>query len=264
MKNINHLKKSITPITTGIFLLILSVLIVVIYIVKYKEVSFKESFVTTINTNDEGDPIMQDIDFNNSMFDILLDNNQYKMRLNEVKNELVDYENKLNKELLEQSIKDKKKAEKLHNQQQEKKLIEYKLNQQKEPSIIKSVKSNNNNQILSVNPVDLNNYQVFINDKCLTVYDDNKYLLDKCKSSMNMSDSQKFYTNRIYDIYNAKTVTGIQGTKIVEYPYNILKSKVTDHCLALDNNGISVTKCHPDDLRQHFKISEEVNECSVI
>ena len=46
------------------------------------------------------------------------------------------------------------------------------------PNIIRTIKSQHNNQMLTVQPYDLNAYQVQINDKCLTVYDDNKYLLE--------------------------------------------------------------------------------------
>ena len=53
--------------------------------------------------------------------------------------------------------------------------------------------------MLTVQPYDLNAYQVQINDKCLTVYDDNKYLLDKC-NTRDRSDTQKFSTYRVRDM----------------------------------------------------------------
>ena len=43
------------------------------------------------------------------------------------------------------------------------------------------------------------------------------------------SDTQKFTTHRIKDIYNAKSITGRNPTKIMEYPYSLFKSELTDH-----------------------------------
>ena len=138
------------------------------------------------------------------------------------------------------------------------------MKNENEPKIIHSIKGVNNNQILTVIPHDLDSYKIQINDKCMTVYDDNKYMLSKCDNSINSSDSQKkFKSERIYDIYNARLATNKDVTKVSEYPYNIFKSKVSDHCLALNNDGVSITKCNPDDDRQQFKISGDKNMCPI-
>lgn len=249
--------ENLSPIITGIILLIITILILGIYIIKYKKINLKtkEGFQDSGNNGLDVD----DLEIDDSVFKLLLNQNEYVNRINQINEEIVDYENSRNKEVLSQSIMDKKYMEKLikeHNDVEREKR-ERKLN--KEPNVIKSIKGTNE-QIISTFPVDLDNYQIQINDKCLTVYDDNKYLLDKCNVS-SMSDSQKFYTKRIYNSNNAKLETGKNVNNLADYPYNMFKSRVTDHCLALDNDGISVAKCHPDDIRQQFKISGEANIC---
>ena len=132
---------------------------------------------------------------------------------------------------------------------------------EKPPDLVRTIKSNYNGSLLTTNPYDLNAYQVQINDKCLTVYDDNKYLLEKCNTKGERSDTQKFTTHRIKDLYNAKAITGRTATKIVEYPYNLFKSDLTDQCLTIDDEGVSVQVCLPDNDKQHFKISSEPLLC---
>ena len=132
------------------------------------------------------------------------------------------------------------------------------------PNIVRTIKSNFNNQMLTVQPYDLNSYQIQINDKCMTVYDDNKYLLEKCNTKGDRSDTQKFSTHRIKNNYNAESKMGRKPNKIVEYPYNIFKSELTNQCLTIDNDGVSVQNCLPDNTKQHFKISDQQVLCKNI
>lgn len=249
---------NLSPIITGIFLLIITIIVVGIYIVEYKTLTLKtkEGFQSDAEEN----PIdINDLVIDDDVFKLLISQNEYVSRINQINREIIDYENAKNKEVLSNSIVDKKYMEKLLKQHNEIETEKRNIKLDKEPNIIKSIKGTND-QVISTYPVDLDNYQIQVNDQCLTVRDDNKYLLDKCNIG-NMSDSQKFYTKRIYNSANAKIATGKNVNILADYPYNMFKSRVTDHCLALDNAGISVTKCNPNDVRQQFKISGEPNLC---
>lgn len=254
-------KSNLSPIITGIILLIITILIVGIYNVKYKTLNLK----TKEGFQSQNDSVLDinDLDIDNDVFKLISTNqNEYVHRINEINSEMVNYENNRNKEVLSHSIFDNKFIDNLLKKHNETETLKRQNMLSKEPNIIKSVKGTNN-QILLTLPIDLDNYQIQINDKCLTVRDDNKYMLDTCNVG-NMSSSQKFYTKRIYNSANAKTVTGKDVNNLSDYPYNIFKSRVTDHCLALDNDGVSVTKCNPNDVRQKFKISGEPNLCPLV
>ena len=62
-------------------------------------------------------------------------------------------------------------------------------------------------------------------------------------------------------ILDSAAITGRTATKIVEYPYNLFKSDLTDQCLTIDDEGVSVQDCLPDNDKQHFKISSEPLLC---
>lgn len=272
MNNSNKMVNNFSPtLITGIFLLLISILILVIYIVKYKNVSFKkhpnkgsgrgmckkEGF--TVPTTHR--PSLETLNFDNTIFDHLMDSSQYAMRINQIQNEKVDHENKRRSDLRDQTFRDKVKAKEMAKNRENKLIAEYKKKMDTEPRIVKSIKANSNNKILSTIPVGTDNYQIKINDKCLTVYDDNKYILDRCNNSIKMSDSQKFQSKRIHDLHSAKLAFGKDITKRAEYPYNVFLSKITNNCLTLDNDGVSVAKCNPNDNRQQFKISGQDNIC---
>lgn len=255
--------KQVKILITGILLLLISIVILVMYTIRYKKVSFKKIFN---NCTKEGftEPTrleINEVEFNDSLFDRLLDSSQYVARINEIRNKRITYENQRRNNLRDQFERDKIKAKKMAENKEQEIIDNYKMKMKKVPNIIRSIKANSNNQILSTLPVSTDNYQIKINDKCLTVYDDNKYLLDNCNNSINMSDSQKFETKRIYDLQNAKQGFGKNVTKRMNYPYNIFMSKVTNQCLAIDNDGATVVPCNPNDARQHFKISEQENVC---
>jgi len=242
----------------GILLVLISIVILVAYIVRYKEVRFDNGHEGFINF-----PELTELDFDDDLFNNLVDNSQYNMRISQIRNEKVDYENKKRHNLRDQTERDKVKALDLAMAREKMLMDEYKDKFEKEPKVINSIKGNNNNQILSTLPINVDDYQININGKCLTVHDDNKYFLDKCNSSVKMGDSQIFTTKRIHDMYMAKLDTGKNVTNRAEYPYNTFKSKVTNHCLTLDNDGVSIAGCNPNDKRQQFKISSQDTICEL-
>ena len=238
-------------IIIGIFLLLISLVMLVGFNLN-RGGNIIENFQSlSVNSTDLA------VDSDANLFQALINNENYVEKIGELENEVHVY----NKKMLEPVINS------LHdNHNQINKLTQDKLEIRKymdknPPNIIRTLKSNYNGQLLTVDPYDLNSYQVQINDKCLTVYDDNKYLLEKCNTKGSRSDSQKFSTHRIRDIYNANTIMGRKPNKQVEYPYNIFKSELTNQCLTVDDEGVTVQKCLPDNEKQHFKISDEPLLC---
>ena len=235
----------------GIGLVLLSIIVLVVFTHNREENSKTEGF-QTLETQNE-------LNIDESIFAVLDDYQDYSSKITTINDEISNYNIQLMDSVLTEAQLSKRKAEKLVKDEMERKKLMARL--EKPPDLVRTAKSNYNGSILTTTPYDLNAYQVQINDKCLTVYDDNKYLLENCNTKGNRSDSQKFSTHRIRDIYNAKAVTGRNPTKIVEYPYNLFKSDLTDQCLTIDDDGVSVQTCLPDNDRQHFKISSEPLLC---
>jgi hypothetical protein len=129
---------------------------------------------------------------------------------------------------------------------------------------IKTIKSVNNNTILSLNPVaDPDTYQVNINGQCLTVYSKNNMLLKPCQKGFAISDSQKLISKRIMTPLAAKTeMKSSYLNPLIVYPYNIFRSPLTGQCMSLNNDGDIIMKdCSANDIRQHWKISHNENIC---
>lgn len=255
--NVN-LKKTFNSIIMGILLVLIAIVILVAYVVRYKEVRFDDGNEGFVNMHE-----LTELNFDDDLFNNLVDTSQYNMRINQVKNDRIKFENKKRQNLRDQTERDKVKAMEFAMTREKMLMNEYKKRVDKEPKIINSIKANSNNQILSTLPVNVDDYQININGKCLTVHDDNKYFLDKCNSSVKMGNSQIFTAKRIHDMYSAKLDTGKDVTTRSEYPYNTFRSKVTNNCLTLDNDGISVARCNPNDKRQQFKISGQESICDL-
>lgn len=245
--NSNSNSKSII---VGIGLVLLSIVILVIF--------NHQRF----NDTKEGFQILEtqnDLNIDESLFAVLDDYQDYNSKINSINDEITNYNIQLMDNVLNEAQRNEVKSNKLLDEELERKQLMSRL--EKPPDLVRAIKSNYNGSILTTNPYDLNAYQVQINDKCLTVYDDNKYLLEKCNTKGERSDTQKFTTHRIKDIYNAKSITGRNPTKIMEYPYSLFKSELTDQCLTIDDEGVSVQDCLPDNDKQHFKISSEPLLC---
>lgn len=134
--------------------------------------------------------------------------------------------------------------------------------------VIKTIKSNYNSQYLSAITNDVNRYGILANDKCLSVSGtcpgDSAFCLQECQKGLYTTDSQKFYTNRIYSAADAAKIMGVSldsiNTKNV-YPFNIFRSSANDRCLTVDNDGIGVTPCNLNNLNQQWSISPDENIC---
>jgi len=132
--------------------------------------------------------------------------------------------------------------------------------------LIKTIKSNYNSQSLSLFSNDINKYGVLANDKCLTVNGlcKDEFCLLNCQNNLYASDSQKFYTDRIYSADDIVRLTKMPKHKVSDanvYPFNIFRSKVNDKCLSMYNEGINVEKCDLNLLNQQWAISPDENIC---
>jgi hypothetical protein len=133
--------------------------------------------------------------------------------------------------------------------------------------LIKTIKSNYNSQYLSLVPdQNMNKYGILVNDKCLTV---NGLCKDElctleCQNSKYSSDSQKFYTNRIYTLYDAARIMGTSPDNITTknvYPFNIFRSASNDKCLAVNNDGVYLENCNLNNISHQWNISPDENIC---
>lgn len=132
--------------------------------------------------------------------------------------------------------------------------------------LIKTIKSNYNSQYLSLFANDINKYGILVNDKCLTVNGlcKDEFCLQSCQNNLYATDSQKFYTDRVYSADDVSRLMKITKDKVNSkniYPFNIFRSKVNDKCLSINNNGLSVEKCNLNNINQQWAISPNENIC---
>lgn len=133
--------------------------------------------------------------------------------------------------------------------------------------LIKTIKSNYNSQYLSLIPdQNMNKYGILVNDKCLTVNGlcKDEFCTLECQNNKNASDSQKFYTNRIYTAYDAakimNTTPEFMNSKTV-YPFNIFRSASNDKCLSINSQGVFIDNCNLNNINQQWQISPDENIC---
>ena len=132
--------------------------------------------------------------------------------------------------------------------------------------LINTIKSKYNSQYLSLFSNDINKYGVLINDKCFTVDGLSKdgFSAKKCQKNLYISDSQKFYTDRIKSSDDIVRIMKIPRDKISTnniYPFNIFRSKVNDKCLSINNNGLGIEECNLNNIQQQWLISPNENIC---
>jgi hypothetical protein len=132
--------------------------------------------------------------------------------------------------------------------------------------LIKTIKSNYNAQYLSLFANDQNKYGVLVNDKCFTVNGlcKDEYCLQNCQNNLYTTDSQKFYTQRVYSPDDVSRIMNITQDKVNPnnvYPFNIFRSKVNDKCLNITNDGLSIEKCNLNSINQQWSISPDENIC---
>jgi hypothetical protein len=88
--------------------------------------------------------------------------------------------------------------------------------------------------------------------------------MQDCQTGLYTTDSQKFYTNRIYSDADAAKIMGVSSDRINSknvYPFNIFRSSANDKCLTIDNDGIGVAQCNLNNLNQQWSISPDENIC---
>lgn len=134
--------------------------------------------------------------------------------------------------------------------------------------VIKTIKSKYNSQYLSTITNDINKYGILANDKCLSVSgtcpNGQEFCMQDCQKGLYTTDSQKFYTNRIYSAADAAKIMGVNPESINlknVYPFNVFRSSVNDNCLTVDNDGIGIAPCNLNTLNQQWSISPDENIC---
>ena len=125
---------------------------------------------------------------------------------------------------------------------------------------VKTIKSKVNNQYVTVLPqsVNDNTYAVYVNDKCLHVYED-KYNLKQCANTNNYLHPQYFEAKNIIQ-QNEKKNMGNKAAKGI-YPYTAFVHKGTQQCLTYDNEGLYVANCNGDNIYQKWQVSPNENIC---
>ena len=81
---------------------------------------------------------------------------------------------------------------------------------------------------------------------------------------MAQQQQTKFLKKQINNRYDAQQFTGKKTTpqKDVKYPYNFLQSKTTNKCLQINDEGVSVEPCNPDNYKQHWRGYTSEKICS--
>ena len=119
-----------------------------------------------------------------------------------------------------------------------------------------------NNHFLSLKPMNNNQYKIRINDKCLNVYGTNDYRLGNCNLS---TSSQLFETQRINTEVDAinKNKDQIYESNVnnIKYPYYQIKSTITNDCVNMDRDGVSLTTCSSNSIKQRWNLSTDEKIC---
>lgn len=109
-------------------------------------------------------------------------------------------------------------------------------------SNIRSLRSvSNPSRLVSITPLNQNEFLLNLNNKCLTVENQNKYHLEPCSSN---KPGQRFIKDSVYD--NATFLSVFPDTEEVPSqidPFNLVYSKMTGSCLTEEGEGISLQEC---------------------
>ena len=128
-------------------------------------------------------------------------------------------------------------------------------------SINQSLSSAYNAQQISVIPSNDGTYKLQVNGECITVYGDKDYSLKKCDAK---TYAQAF---KFYDITNPLDSQAITGQTVdpmydsAIYPYSLVSSSISNNCLTIDNDGISISPCVANKQGQQWNISSTPNYC---
>lgn len=124
-----------------------------------------------------------------------------------------------------------------------------------------SIKSVDNGETLTINPVGDNKFQIQINDKCLSVYGEKDYQLKPCAVG---NYSQYFDRKRIATYGDALYHTNIKPNNENNiYPYSFIKSSISPHnCLTVnDNNQVNIVPCDPNNDKSKWNVLDETIHC---
>ena len=212
-------------------------------------------------------PTIQTTSIYNLENNISPNNNDYNLFINQRTNQLLNYDNLHNLELLEKSKKNLETSKFLENLKIGNNTLDpntiYPVD-----SIIKTIKSKYNSQYLSTFANDASTYGVLVNDKCMTVNGLCKedYCLLECKNNLYSSDTQKFTTKRIYSDSDAAKAMNLPISSISNdnvYPFNIFSSVVNNKCLTIGDGGLTIEKCNLNNIKQQWSISPDANICLI-
>ena len=119
----------------------------------------------------------------------------------------------------------------------------------------------NSNQ-LAMNNINKNNkqYKILMNGKCLSSYKAKDYKLTNCNMD---SNSQYFSPRLIQNKLQAKNINkdNVIPSDKIKYPYYQIRSSLSNDCLLSDVDGIKITPCSSNNIKQQWKISKNDNIC---
>ncbi len=101
----------------------------------------------------------------------------------------------------------------------------------------------NPSRLISIKPTNDKDFLIRLNNKCLTVNNNNmnNYNLEPC--SLN-NPNQRFMNHSIYDVPSLmKVYPNIDPVPESVEPFNIIYSKISGLCLTDENDGVSLQEC---------------------
>lgn len=105
------------------------------------------------------------------------------------------------------------------------------------------LKSQNNGLEVALEPIDLNKYQIKVNNGCLGVTDTG-YDVYQCNPN---STSQQFNLRHIYNDYayksEATNLNFVEEPKSIKFPFVMVKSVNNNNCVSNNHNNLRVMPC---------------------
>ena len=226
--------------------------------------SYKNMEQTLLNASNKVDEFIQLIDQKNNTFDYdKLDSDKENIRRKIL-------EKRRQKE--EENYKNKEAEQKLKRESIELKLKELEDIQGKkylgEQDSYNSIKSYDNQEIISVNNLKDDVYNVLVNGKCLEYSKNKNGEIIKINDCNKSNKNQNFRINTIknYDDYNNKMPNieeELKATKYdpIKYPFYLLNPvQYSSQCLSLNGNNVGVTECYKTK-KQRWEGLKSIKNC---